>query len=93
VQAGDVAGRRDDATLAAADDDGAGGEVRPVAFLDAGIESVAIDMGDRQREKLRVAHDVAAAAGGAGARCGKVGGAVAADRRHVHAGVLADQAA
>ena len=44
--AGDVAGRGDHAALAAADDHRLGGKRRIVAFLDRGVEGVAIDMGD-----------------------------------------------
>ena len=47
--AGDVAGRRHHAALAAADDDGLVGDLRIVALLDGGVERVAIDVGERQR--------------------------------------------
>jgi hypothetical protein len=45
----DVAGRRDHAALAAADDDGLVGQLRIVALLDRGVERVAINLGKRQR--------------------------------------------
>ena len=46
--AGDVAGRRDHAALAAADDDRPVGDLRIVALFDGGVERVAIDMGERR---------------------------------------------
>ncbi|MNE33870.1 hypothetical protein D3C80_1275660 [compost metagenome] len=48
VQAGDVAGGRDHAALAAADDDRLVAQFRSVAFLDRGVEGVAVEMGDGQ---------------------------------------------
>ncbi len=53
-EAGDVAGGADDAAGAAADNHRAMGEVGPVAFFDAGVEGVAIDMGDGEGEELGV---------------------------------------
>jgi hypothetical protein len=58
--------------LPATDDEGAGCEVRPVAFLDAGIEGVAIDMGDGEGQKLGVPDREPRSASGA-----ETGGAVA----------------
>ena len=66
MHAGDVAGRRDDAAHAAADDDGAAGQLRPVALLHAGEEGVAVHVGNGEGEQLGMAHDPAGAAGGAG---------------------------
>ncbi len=71
-RAGDVAGGGDDAALAAADDDRLVGEGGIVAFLDGGVEGVAVDMGDGKHvalgmtDKARAAADAAAARGGAG---------------------------
>ena len=58
VGARDVAGGRDHAALAAADDQRLVGERRVVALLDRGVEGVAIDM--RDRERVRVARAGAA---------------------------------
>jgi len=49
--AGDVAGRRYHAALAAADDDRSVCDLRIIAFLDGGVERVAIDVGERQRRQ------------------------------------------
>ena len=46
LDAGDVAGGRDDAALAAADDHRLVGQLRIVALLDRRIEGVAVDMGE-----------------------------------------------
>jgi hypothetical protein len=79
--AGDVAGGGDNAAVAAADDDGVVGELRPVAFFDAGVEGVAVDMGDGEGEELGVAQGAGAAARGAnGAGRGGVE-AIPAERR------------
>jgi hypothetical protein len=64
-EARDIAGGGDDAPLAAADDEGLGGKLRPVAFLDAGVEGVALDMGDGEGEEFRVADREARSAAGA----------------------------
>ena len=53
VDPSDIAGGGDDAAGAAADDHRAGLKLRPVALLDAGIERVAVDMGDGQVEQER----------------------------------------
>jgi hypothetical protein len=58
--AGDIAGGGDDAAFAAADDDRLGGKRRIVAFLDRGVEGVAIDMRDGQASRAR--HGAAIAA-------------------------------
>ena len=63
--AGDVAGRGDDAALAAADDHRLGGKRRIVALLDRGVEGVAIDMGDGERAEFVVAQQARRAAGAA----------------------------
>ncbi len=54
MDAGDVAGGRDHATLAAADDHRLVLEVRVVALLDRSIKGVAVDMGEMQAVKLRM---------------------------------------
>jgi len=63
--------------------DGGGGQFRPVALLDGGVEGVAIDMGDRQPgvggDDPRRTTARAAARGGA--FVGEVGEAVAAEPR------------
>ena len=53
VGARDVAAGRDHAALAAADDQRLVGESWVVALLDRGVEGVAVDMGDRQRRRVR----------------------------------------
>ncbi len=58
--AGDIAGGRDHAALAAADDQRLSGEGRVVTLLDRGIEGVAIDMADGQRIEFRMAGECAA---------------------------------
>ena len=63
--AGDVAGRRHHAALAAADDDRPVGNVRIIALLDRGVERVAVDMGDRQRGQGRMPDQARRAAGAA----------------------------
>ena len=69
IGAGDVAGGRDDAALAAADDHRLVAQGRIVALLDGGEEGVAIDMGDGERVALGVAQQARGAAvrGSAGA--------------------------
>mgnify|MGYP006184884147 CR=1 FL=1 len=82
VDAGDVAAGGDHATLAAADDNGFGGEFGAVAFFHAGIEGVAIHMRDGKAEQRVMGHHARAAAGGA-ARAGIKGGqAIAAQGGH-----------
>ncbi len=61
-QPGDVAGGADHAARAAADDHRAGRQLRPVALLDAGVERVAVDMGDREGQQLGMRHHPPAAA-------------------------------
>ncbi len=56
IGARDIAAGRDDATLAAADDQRPVDEGRVVALLDRRIEGVAVDMGDGQRRKVRMPH-------------------------------------
>ena len=60
---GDIAGGRDDAALAAADDDRLVADGRIVALLDAGIEGGAVDMGDGKLIQLVVNEDPGRAAG------------------------------
>ena len=66
--AGDVAGRRHHAALAAADDHRLVGDLRIVALLDGGIERVAIDVGQRQRGQCCVTDQARGAAGAASSR-------------------------
>ena len=61
VYTGDIAGGGDHAAGAAADDHRARLQLRPVAFLDAGVERVAVDMGDGQPQQGAVMHQRAAA--------------------------------
>ena len=68
VGARDVAGGRDHAALAAADDHRPGQQLRPVALLHRGVEGVAVDMRDGQREQLGMG-----AARGASRRRGSAG--------------------
>ena len=68
MDARDITGRRDDAALAAADDDGLVGKLGIVPFLDLCIERVAIDMGKAKCEEFRMAQHPRAAAGTAPAR-------------------------
>ena len=58
----DVAGGRDHAALAAADDDRLVGKLRVVALLHRGVERVAIDMRQRQRRQRVVANEARGAA-------------------------------
>jgi len=60
--AGDVARRRNHAALAAADDDGLVGDLRIIAFLDGGVERVAIDVGERQRGQCVMTNEARRAA-------------------------------
>jgi hypothetical protein len=79
----DVAGGGDDAALAAADDDGLVAKLGIVAFLDRGVEGVAIHVGDGEVEKLGVRRHAGAAAGGAAeAGVEAVGQAISAERGH-----------
>lgn len=68
--AGDVAAGRNHAPCAAADDDRAGGEGGVVAFFDARIKGVTVDVGDGKGEKLGVGKHAGATAGGAAGRGG-----------------------
>src|SRR5262249_53926677 len=82
-RARDVAGGEHDAALAAADDHRLVGERRIVAFLDGGVEGVAIDVGDRQRVDLRMAQQPRRAAGGAApGSLRHVAAAIAAEAGH-----------
>ena len=66
VDARDIAGRGDHAAGAAADDDGFRCQFRAVALFHAGVEGVAVDMREGQREQFGVGDDACTAAGGAG---------------------------
>ena len=63
LDAGDVAGGRDDAALAAADDHRLVLQLRIVALLDRRIEGVAVDMGEMQLAELGMVEQPRAAAG------------------------------
>ena len=65
LDARDVAGGGHHAAPPAADDDRLVAQVRVVAFLDAGIEGVAIHVRDGEVEQLRVRRDARPPAGGA----------------------------
>jgi hypothetical protein len=82
IQPRDVAGGGDDAAYPAADDDRPGGKFGPVTLLDAGVEGVAVDVGDGQREQLGMADDAGAVAGGAASGFGH-GQTVAAEGGHL----------
>ena len=78
----DVAGGRHHAARAgAADDHRAGRQLRPVALLHAGEEGVAVDVGDGERKRLRVADQTPAAADRAGGRVAWHRETVAAEAR------------
>ena len=85
---GDVARRRDDAAMTPADHHRTIGQRRVVALLDAGIEGVAVDMGDRQgadfgmRDEARSAAAAAGRDGIAGIAGIEQGRAIAANRWH-----------
>src|SRR5262245_2087780 len=55
IEPGDIAGGRDDAAPATAADHRPVADRRVVALLDAGIEGIAVEMGDRQAAELGVA--------------------------------------
>ena len=74
-----VAGGRDHATLAAADDQRLVVERRVVALLDRGVERVAVDMRDRERVESRVATAAASRMRRNARHCRGVGEAVAAE--------------
>jgi hypothetical protein len=79
----DVAGGGDDAAASAADDDGLVAELGIVAFLDRGVEGVAIHMGDGEIEELgmRVTRGLPQAGQrGSGVEGGQ---AISAERGHV----------
>ena len=81
LDAGDVAGGRDDAALAAADDHRLVLQFRIVALFDRRIEGVAVDMGEMQPVELGMADQPRAAAAPRNARPGRrcSGQAVAAE--------------
>ena len=78
----DVAGGRDDAAAPAADDHGLVAQVGIVAFLDGGVECIAIHMRDGEIEEFRMRDDPRAAAGGAAAAGVEGRQAVAAEGGH-----------
>ena len=83
VGPGDIAAGGDHAPVAPADDHGAVAQLRPVALLDGGVEGVAVEMGDGEAVKLRVAQDARRPAGRAGAGTGvRPMAAIAAERVH-----------
>ena len=90
LDAGDVAAGGDDTALAAADDDGVIGEVGIVALLDAGIEGIAIDMGDGEAVKLGVVEEAGGAADVAAAGAdGRPGQAISTKGLGLHLGSIA----
>ena len=66
VGAGDVAAGGHHAPVASPDDHGNVAQLRAVAFLDSGVEGVAVEMGDGEAMKFLVPHDASRAAGRAG---------------------------
>ena len=81
--AGDIAGRRHHAAMAAADDHRLLRQRRIVALLDRRIEGVAIHMRNRHAGDLGMAHHPRrAACGAAGKLLRHIGKAVAAEARH-----------
>ena len=66
LSTGDVAACGHDAPVVPADDHRKVPQRRPVAFLDGGVESIAVEMGDGETMKLLVPHDVCRSAGRAG---------------------------
>ena len=82
ADAGHVAGGRHDAAPATADDHRLVGELGVFAFLDAGIEGVAIHVGDREAAQLVMAHDPWPPAGGAAGAALEFGETVTTKRRH-----------
>ena len=82
VDAGKVAAGRDDAAVAAADDDGVIFEGRIVALFDAGVESVAVHVGDGEGLEFRMGQNPRRAAGGAARAGRKLGQTIAAQGGH-----------
>src|SRR3546814_8024221 len=71
IEARHVAGRRDHAAAAAADDHRLVAQFRAVALFDTGVEGIAIDVGERQAVEVRVPENAQTAAGRAARRgCG-----------------------
>ena len=70
ILSGDIAGGGDHTAFASADNHRPVADGGIVAFLDRGIEGIAIDMRDGQAEQLAAAADIRAAALRTGARCG-----------------------
>ena len=78
-----IAGGRNHAALAAADNQGVIAQRRVVAFFNCGVECVTIDMGDSESFKLGVSHQPRrAAAPAAFFSVGRVAQAVPAKARH-----------
>ena len=82
ADARDVARGRDDPAPPPADDDGLVREIRIVAFLDTGIEGVAIHVRDAQVPQLVMRHDARAATGGAAPGAPELVQAIAAEAGH-----------
>ncbi len=62
IEARDVAGGRDDAPPAAADDHRLVLQLRPVALLHRGVEGIAVDMSNRERAQFGMAQEAPASA-------------------------------
>src|SRR5262245_60906587 len=79
----DITRRRDHAALAAADDHGLVAQLRRIALLDRGVESVAIDVRESEGRELRM-RDVSRAATASAAPSVRLSQreAIAAERRH-----------
>ena len=63
---GNVTTRRHDAPVVPADDHRNVAQLQPITFLDGGVESVAVEMGEGETMKLLVPHDAHRPAGRAG---------------------------
>ena len=81
--AGNVTTRRHDAPVVPAADHRNFAQLRPVAFLDGGVESVAVEMGEGETMKLLVPQDARRSAGRADFGIGgRAGAAVTAQGFH-----------
>ena len=72
--------------MASPDDHGNVAQLRAVAFLDSGVEGVAVEMGDGEAMKFLVPHDANRAAGRAGLGVG--GGRWPQSRHRVSTGTI-----
>lgn len=87
ADAGEVAAGRDHPAMPAADDDRLVADRRIVALFDAGIESVAVHVGDGEREELGVAEEPRGTAGRTPRRGGRrIGGKEAITAQDGHDG-------